>query len=37
MTARKIEDTGNYEAVDHTLWKAGYGRGYEPVVKHTAR
>jgi hypothetical protein len=24
------------EALDRTLWKAGFGRGYEPVVRQTA-
>jgi len=24
------------ETLDHTFWKADFGRGYEPVVRQTA-
>jgi hypothetical protein len=24
------------EALDHTLWRTGFGRGYGPVVRQTA-
>jgi hypothetical protein len=24
------------EALDRTMWRAGYGRGFEPVVRQTA-
>jgi hypothetical protein len=25
------------EALDRTMWRAGFGRGYGPVVRQTAR
>ena len=25
------------EAVDRTVWRAGYGRGFGPVVRQTAK
>ena len=25
------------EALDHTLWRTGFGRGYGPVVRQTAK
>ena len=25
------------EAVDRTVWRAGYGRGFVPVVRQTAK
>jgi len=25
------------EAVDHTMWRAGFGRGFGPVVRQTAK
>jgi hypothetical protein len=25
------------EALDHTMWRAGFGRGFGPVVRQTAK
>jgi hypothetical protein len=25
------------EALDHTIWRAGFGRGFERVVRQTAK
>jgi hypothetical protein len=25
------------EALDHTMWRAGFGRGFGPVIRQTAK
>jgi hypothetical protein len=36
MTLRKGEDTLlKEEALDRTIWRAGFGRGFGPVVRQT--
>ena len=38
MTLRKGEDTlMKEEALDCTVWRAGFGRGFGPVVRQTAK
>jgi len=39
MTIRKGEDTliRREEALDRTMWRAGFGRGFGPVVRQTAK
>jgi hypothetical protein len=27
----------NEEALDRTMWRAGFGRGFRPVVRQTAK
>jgi hypothetical protein len=37
MTLRKGEGTLlKAESLDHTMWRAGFGRGFGPVVTQTA-
>jgi hypothetical protein len=39
MTLKKREDTLilKEEALDRTMWRAGFGKGFGPVVRQTAK
>jgi hypothetical protein len=39
---QRVKESGGYshlkkEALDRTMWRAGFGRGFGPVVRQTAK